>query len=196
MPPVKRRGSVNVSQTQRAAIITLRVVAEWNYDRIVRALGLPHSTCSSIVRRAEEATGNSDIIELLDYCAKENNREAAGKAATKVWPLSTTSVMIQDAAWWFPRETWDEAVHNHTTFADLSRRTIEHICRDQPHPLRNRRLTRMFEVHKPPLSNEFSNLSVDYARWCLFWLDKGALFVFTDETYIQEPVAALISGKR
>jgi hypothetical protein len=98
MPPVKRKGSVDISRTQRAAIITLRVVAEWDYDRIVRALGVPRSTCSSIVRRAEEATGNSDIVDLLDYCAKENNREAAGKATTKVWPLSTTSVMIQDAA--------------------------------------------------------------------------------------------------
>jgi hypothetical protein len=182
---IKTRESVDTSRTMRAAVITLRIVAAYNFDDISRALGIAKSTCSLIVRRACEATGNEDIVELLDYTAKENNREHSGVASTKVWPYSAASITIQDAVWWFPRETWDEAVRNHTPFGELDRSTIARICRLHPHPLRDRPLTRVLEVHKPPLSNELRELRVEYAQWCLTWLDRGALFVFTDETYIR-----------
>jgi hypothetical protein len=105
---IKTPGSVDTSRTIRAAVTTLCVVAAWDFDRISRALGIPKSTCSLIVRRASEVTGNNDIIELLDYTAKENNCEQSGVAVTNVWPHSATSITIQDAVWWFPRETWEE----------------------------------------------------------------------------------------
>ncbi|KAF1937074.1 hypothetical protein EJ02DRAFT_515433 [Clathrospora elynae] len=152
-PPPKHSGSVDQSRTIHAAIITLRVVVSWDFDRISRALGTPRSTCSGIVWRAKEATGNKDIIDLLDYTAKENNREACGVATTKIWPGSEASVCIQDAAWWFSRETWDEACRNHTPFGALSRKTIKRICHEHPHPLRDCPLTRVLEVQKPALSN-------------------------------------------
>ncbi|KAI8934014.1 hypothetical protein NX059_012519 [Plenodomus lindquistii] len=184
MPHIKQKGSVDVSRALRAAIITLRVVAKYSFDAIHAALGIPRSTCSSIFARAVAATGNEDIIDLLDYIHKENNRQASGLAVIKVWPSSPASIAIQDAAWWYPKETWEEAVKNHTPFSELSRATIEKICRTHPHPGRDRPLTRVLEIHKPSLSSELRELRVDYANWCLFWLDKGALFVFTDETYI------------
>jgi hypothetical protein len=81
---IKSHSSVNTSRTMRAAIITLRVVAEWDFARISRALSILKSTYSLIVRRALEATKNTDIIELLNYTAKENNRERSGIAITKV----------------------------------------------------------------------------------------------------------------
>ncbi|KAF1351679.1 hypothetical protein EJ07DRAFT_159218 [Lizonia empirigonia] len=185
VPPPKQRGSVDTSRTQRAAVITLRVVAEWTFERISSALGIPKSTCIGIVRRATDATKNEDINELLDYTARENNREVAGTASTKIWPYSAESVLIQDAAYWYPRETWHEAVRNYTPFGELDRTTIARICRLHPHPSRDQPLSRVLEVHKPPLSIDLMDLRVDYCRWCIFWLDKGALFVFTDETFIR-----------
>ncbi|KAF1355600.1 hypothetical protein EJ07DRAFT_181933 [Lizonia empirigonia] len=185
VPPPKQRGSVDTSRTQRAAVITLRVVAEWTFERISSALGIPKSTCIGIVRRATDATKNEDINELIDYTARENNREVAGTASTKIWPYSAESVLIQDAAYWYPRETWHEAVRNYTPFGELDRTTIARICRLHPHPSRDQPLSRVLEVHKPPLSIDLMDLRVDYCRWCIFWLDKGALFVFTDETFIR-----------
>jgi hypothetical protein len=49
VPPPKQRGSVNTSRTQRAAVITLRVVAEWTFEQISSALSIPKSTCIGIV---------------------------------------------------------------------------------------------------------------------------------------------------
>ncbi|KAF1935906.1 hypothetical protein EJ02DRAFT_470840 [Clathrospora elynae] len=168
MPPPKQHGSVDISRTQRAAVITLHVVAGFTFDQINRSLGIAKSTCIGIVRRAQDATGNSDIIKLLDYCNKENNRKVAGRDLTQYAPFLSASILIQDAAKWFPRETWSEAVRNHTPFASISRRTIDKICRQHPYLYRDRHLTRVNEVHKPPLSNELRELRVDYARWCLF----------------------------
>jgi hypothetical protein len=63
----KPKGSIDTLRTQRVAIIALRIVAGWTFDRIGAAIGIGRSTCYGIVRRAIETTGNEDIIELLDY---------------------------------------------------------------------------------------------------------------------------------
>jgi len=170
----KPQGSPDVTRSVRCAIVTLRLVSKWDFARIARALGQKKSTCSLVVRRAIERVGNNDILEILDFVERENAREASGFATVKVQPGSTESVVIQDACWWFPKETWVEAVQTHTPFGDLSVPTIARICREHPHPSGRRPLTRVAEQFKPSLSPDLLDLRREYVEWALDWLQRDA----------------------
>ncbi|KAF1977115.1 hypothetical protein BU23DRAFT_320251 [Bimuria novae-zelandiae CBS 107.79] len=163
----KSHGATDHSTAIKASIITLRVVAGYKYDDIAVSTGVAKSSCSAIVRRAQEDAGSLDLIDLLDALEHSNTRS-------------------EDAAWWFPQETWHEAVRNHTPFKDVLKATIYRVCSQHPHPhpQRSQALSRVYKAYKPALSRSLRDLRVEYCEWVLGWLQKKALFVFTDETFI------------
>ncbi|KAF1965502.1 hypothetical protein BU23DRAFT_24395 [Bimuria novae-zelandiae CBS 107.79] len=164
----KSHGSADHSTTLIASIITLRVVAGYKYDDIAVSTGVAKSSCSAIVRRAQEDASSLDLINLLNALEQSNTRlKGINELYTKVKKGSIKSVIIQDAVWWFPQETWLEAVRNHTPFTELSKATIHRVYSQHPHPQRSQALSRVYEAYKPPLSRSLRDLQVQYCKWAL-----------------------------
>ncbi|KAH8711970.1 hypothetical protein GQ44DRAFT_730924 [Phaeosphaeriaceae sp. PMI808] len=91
---MKLKRSPDIAKTICASIIALCIVSKLEYLDIEQAISIKKGTCSLIVQRAIQAVGNEDILDLLDYTEKENNRADNAAANTKIYVLSTpTSVL-------------------------------------------------------------------------------------------------------
>lgn len=67
----------------------------------------------------------------------------------------------------------------------LSRSIIERVAHTHSHEAEQREIVRGVRPLKPPNSEEDQEIRVEFCEWALAKLDQGAIFIFSDEAWIE-----------
>lgn len=67
----------------------------------------------------------------------------------------------------------------------LPRSIIENVAHGHSHTDESRDIVRAIQPLKPALSEDDYELRVEFCVWALEKLKEGAIFIFSDETYIE-----------
>src|SRR5205814_1027442 len=171
-------GARHTSLPLRAAVIVMHSLYNERFQDIEVKLGVKSSTASQIYRHAQETAGSTELHALLEALEPTRNPGRPPLAPDG----SDLSYQIRTICYEDCYSTWDRAVHN--AGIKMARSTIEIIAKrnhDREHP---NPLVRSFSVLKPKLDADLRDLRLEFSRWALHQLDQGALFIFSDETYI------------
>lgn len=80
-----------------------------------------------------------------------------------------------------PNQQFEELDEN--SGLHLARSTIEKIAHEHRDPVHNYSIKRRIAQYKPVVDDEAKEWRLEYAEWPLAELNKGAIFIFSDETY-------------
>lgn len=147
------------------------------FDEIERKTGVKAPTAQRIWQRAQESAESNDFHDLL---AVLDPRDRTGRPS-RVVDGTNESKLIRSILYEETNKTFKEAAEDYGI--ELSRSTLERIAhdhRDTEHP---RAIVRAAQSLKPLLTLDTMEWRWDYAGWALEKLDKGAIFVFSDEDY-------------
>lgn len=116
----------------------------------------------------------NELLAVLDH------KEGAGRLP-KVVDGTTESAAVRTVLYEERHKTFKEAAEDHGI--DLARSTLENIAhdhRDEAHP---RAIVRAAQQQKPFLTLDNMEWRYEYSFWALAELQKGAIFIFSDEDY-------------
>ena len=171
----------HLTDQERASIMTLRIATDKSCDEIHTLLGVKQATASQVVRKAQEAAGsNAFLLELLAYAHTKPQEHKPIVASGFKQSIRLRSAMLNEKENNLP---FQEVLENHGI--NVSRSTADksaHKHRDGVDPYR---ISHTKQDPKPMLSDETKDSRYKLSLWGLEELKKDAIFIFSDETYIE-----------
>ena len=184
----------------RHAIVTCRLLYRSSFIEIERKVGVLANTAERIVKRAIWRVGNDDFYEVLACVG-----DAEGRGLLSRIPDGTQlSMDVRNSMLKHARMSPEKAVNNKENISipqgqktvkgiPLSvnqppfRMLLERVRKEHTHVDSNNRvigkIVRKREAFKPRLNKMHEKKRKKFCEWVLEELDKGAIFICSDEKY-------------
>ena len=175
----KQNGASTISNELRYAIISLRVYSELEYTQIEARTGVKASTARGIIAHAKRlANGSNKPEDLLAMAPAERGGRHAFITKDSAVSAELRTAMLSDAEHHKP---WVQLAKDHGH--PMTWHTIKNIAREHRDPEHNYSITWAVRPLKPPLTDEGRKERLEFCIWAIEELKKGAIFIFSDETY-------------
>ena len=174
----------------RCAVVTCRILYESPYAEIEKKLGVKQKTAQSLMKRAVDRAGCTDIFEVL-ACVRIMDRSGAPQ---RVEDGSETSANMRIAILRYPDMKPHEAVVDQENIPipgmpgdkRLARSVIERVAHTHEHVQGDRKIgeiSRVVQPNKPLLTHVNENKRLTICLWIIERLEAGDIFISSDESY-------------
>ena len=165
----------------RVAVVTLRFFYQESYTLIGKRLNIHRRTVQGIYERAVARCHDPTDFKELVACVGD-----AERSGRPVFIVEGTPVSQQLRALFAEHyEINFESVTILLTGLKVARSTLERIAYDHRDSVHDHALVRRVQYLKPTLSLDHQDLRSEFCKWALRELARGAIFIFTDECYVE-----------
>ena len=177
----RERGTHEVPHEIRVAIIVMKYFFNLRWKEIAQRLNLHPRTVSVIWQRAIART--TDPTDFREIAASTSSLERSGRPSIIIDGTPASQQLRDLFTTHF--ELPFEVVAEYFCGLKVARSTLERIAHDHRDSIHPYPLARRIQPLKPALSIDHKDLRQDFAQWALREIARGALFIFTDESYIE-----------
>ena len=167
-----------ISSSLRAAIITLKTFTDLTYEEIERKIGVAPAAAKSIYLRAVAHAENynfHNVLKNIEPRYRSGRLEVVQKGSEEF--LRLRFLLLAN-----PYDTFAKVIRDENI--PYARSTIEKIAKQHSSPEIPRPIVRKNICIKPYLDNATVGSRLKFCHWALSELNDGAIFIFSNETYI------------
>ena len=174
--------NTEIPYEKRVAIVVLRLLYGHTFQSIADKFQLQKKAVHKLYRRAIERTEPHLRNSFMDVMQNVKGAPRSGRPP-RIPPGSEASQLLRQLFLEY-FELPLEVVTGHIAGIKMARSTAERVAHNHRDSQCDKNLVRVVQPIKPALSFDLKDLRVEFVQWAKKEQDKGAIFIYVDETYI------------
>ena len=182
LPMAPHARNTEIPYEKRVAIVVLRLLYDHTFQSIADKFQLPKDAVKKIYNRAIQRTEPHLRNSFMDVVKNVQAAPRSGRPP-RIPPGSEASQQLRQLF----LEYFDllfEVVTGYIAGIKMARSTAERVAHDHRDSQCDKDLVRVVQSIKPALFYDLKDLRVEFVQWVRKEQNKGAIFIYIDETYI------------